>query len=145
VREGRINGKPMSVKQVNTHVRPLVNQALLAAHKSDKIPYRAVLQPIAKLKPRARPSRNDHAAANGQATKPAAIATSTTPAIAEASATIEWTTYEAPGHWEKVFVDMSWKTIRRRVAAGKLRAEQLHKQAWRFAVSDLPTGPRKPR
>jgi len=54
-----------------------------------------------------------------------------------------YTEPRTPDEWAKVF-DASWKTIRRRIDAGELRAIEVHSKAWRIHLADLPTAaPRK--
>ncbi|MEX2174603.1 MAG: hypothetical protein WD872_09595 [Pirellulaceae bacterium] len=45
-----------------------------------------------------------------------------------------------PDEWAKVF-DQSWRTIRRRINTGEIRAIEIHSKSWRIHRGDVPTAP----
>lgn len=43
----------------------------------------------------------------------------------------------SPSEWEKIF-DLSWRTIKRRIDSGKIRAKKISTKSYRIHVNDVP-------
>ena len=49
----------------------------------------------------------------------------------------QWIGPKSPAEWQKIF-NLGWKTIKRRIDCGDIRAQEVNSKSWKIAADDIP-------